>query len=115
MVRPGRMFPLILSMLFKKPVTVSYPAGKVEKPENFRGKLQYDSEKCIGCRLCVRNCPAGAIEIEKVAEKQFKAFVYLDRCVYCGQCVDTCPKDALKNTRDFELAGFNRSELKVEI
>jgi formate hydrogenlyase subunit 6/NADH:ubiquinone oxidoreductase subunit I len=109
------MLPFIMRMLIKKPATVPYPSQKAEKPENFRGKLQYDGSKCIGCKLFMRNCPAEAIEIEKVAEKQFKASVFLDRCIYCGQCVDSCPKGALKNTKDFELASFDRSTLKVDI
>lgn len=115
MIRPGKMFPFVMSNLLKKPATISYPDEKEEKPENFRGKLQYDRDKCVGCRICMRNCPTGAIEIQKVAEKQFKAIVCLDQCIYCGQCVESCPKNALKNTKDFELAQFDRNGLKVEI
>ena len=117
MMKVGKVFPFIMSMLFKKPATVSYPATKAEMPDNFRGKLQFDKEKCIGCNICVRNCPARAIEIEKVpdVEKKFKALVYLDRCIYCAQCVDSCPKKALQSTKEFELANSDRANLKVEI
>ena len=34
----------------------------VEIPDKFRGKIAYEREKCIGCRLCVRVCPSRAIE-----------------------------------------------------
>jgi formate hydrogenlyase subunit 6/NADH:ubiquinone oxidoreductase subunit I len=115
MINPGRIIPYILKMLTKKPATVKYPAAEADIPENFRGKLEFDKEKCIGCKLCMRDCPANAIEIEKVGEKQFKAIVRLDRCIYCGQCVDSCPKDALKCTRNFELAGLKHEDLKVDI
>lgn len=109
------MLPFIIKEFFKKPATVSYPSEKPEKPENFRGKLAYDASKCVGCKLCMRNCPAGAIEIVKIADKQFKAYEYLDLCIYCGQCVDSCARGALKSTKDFELADFDRRNLKVEI
>lgn len=115
MTWPGKMFPFILKMFFEKPATIQYPSKKANKSKNFRGKLEYDAEKCVGCKMCMRNCPAKAIEIEKVADKQFKAYVYLDRCIYCGQCVDSCNRNALKNTRAFELANFDRKNLRVEI
>lgn len=115
MTSPGKMFPFIISMLLKKPATILYPYERVEKPENFRGKLKYDQSKCIGCKMCMRDCPTGAITIEKTGEKQFKAVVNLDHCIYCGQCTDSCPKDALKCTKEFELASFDRDSLKVEI
>lgn len=115
MKKPGKMFPFVMNMLFKKPATVKYPYVKAVKPEKFRGKLHYTADKCIGCKICMRDCPAGAITIEKIADKQFKAIVQLDRCIYCGQCVDSCPKDALECTKEFELANFNRESLKVEI
>jgi formate hydrogenlyase subunit 6/NADH:ubiquinone oxidoreductase subunit I len=106
-----------MKMLGKKPATVRYPFEKVKMPENFRGKLEFFQERCIGCKICVRECPSKAIEIEKVpdAEKKYKAIVYLDRCIYCGQCVDSCPKDALACTKNFELAGTDRKLLKVDI
>lgn len=112
---PGKMLPLVLKMVTRKPATVLYPFVKVEMPDKFRGKLAFDAEKCIGCKMCMKDCPSNAIFIEKIGEKKFKCDVYLDRCVYCGQCVDTCPKDALRNTKDYELAGYNRESLKVNI
>ena len=63
----------------------------------------------------MKDCPADAIIIEKTGDKQFKAIVHLDRCIYCGQCTDSCPRDALKCTKCFELAHFDREKLKVDI
>jgi formate hydrogenlyase subunit 6/NADH:ubiquinone oxidoreductase subunit I len=111
----GKMIPELLGQMVSKPDTVMYPYEHKKVQDRFRGKLKFDPEKCIGCKMCERNCPSDAIEITKVGEKQFKASVYLDRCIYCGQCVDTCPKKALENTEAFELASFNRDSLKTDI
>ena len=113
MKRPGRMIQQVLSSLFKKPATVLYPFVKVEMPAQFRGKLKFHPEKCICCKLCMKDCPTAAIEITKKGEKQFEAEIDLSRCVYCAQCVDSCPKDALEATPEFELASLNRPVLKV--
>jgi formate hydrogenlyase subunit 6/NADH:ubiquinone oxidoreductase subunit I len=115
MSRPGKMFPFVFKTFFKKTATVLYPTVPKVAEKDFRGKLKFDQEKCIGCKMCMRDCPANAINIEKVEEKKFKATVCLDKCIYCAQCVDSCPKDALKSTTEFELANFNRDKLKVEI
>jgi len=110
---PGQMNPEVLKSLFKRPATVKYPYEKVKMPKDFRGRIVFDAKLCIGCKMCMRDCPSKAIEIEKVGEaKVFKANFHLDRCLYCAQCVDSCPKDALKTSPQFELAKYTRDQLQ---
>lgn len=107
------MVPSLLRSLFRRPATTHYPFVKWEMPDRFRGRPVVHTENCIGCKMCVRNCPSGAIQIEKVGEKMFEARIDLGRCVYCGQCADVCPKKTIELTKDFELAAFDRAALKV--
>jgi formate hydrogenlyase subunit 6/NADH:ubiquinone oxidoreductase subunit I len=115
MRKPGRILFEVLAHVLKKPATANYPAVKTPKPDKFRGKLVFDASKCIGCKICMKDCPSNAITINKVAEKQFEAVVDLDKCIYCAQCVDSCPKKALAASKEFELASLDRRKLKVRI
>ena len=46
-------------------------------------------QKCVGCTMCIKSCPFGAIEmVNNVA-------VINDNCVVCGACVDSCKFDAI--------------------
>lgn len=113
MIHPGKMVGEVLTSLFRKPATVLYPYFKVKMPNRFRGKIKFTPSLCIGCKLCMRDCPTNCITITKVGEKQFQAEFDLDRCIYCAQCVDTCPKRALEATPEYELAQLQRNKLKV--
>ena len=56
------------------------------------GKPVQDPSKCIYCTLCARNCPAGALTVDRKA----KTWVLdEDLCVACGTCQGACPKDAI--------------------
>lgn len=109
----GKMLREVLKSLFKKPATNLYPFEKLPMADNYRGKISFDSQKCVGCKLCMKDCPSNAIEINKVGEKQFEATIDLSKCIYCGQCVESCFKKALIVTSDIELAQLDIAKLKI--
>jgi formate hydrogenlyase subunit 6/NADH:ubiquinone oxidoreductase subunit I len=113
MIRPGRMIMQVLESLFKKPATTQYPFKKSAMPEHYRGEIIFHPELCIGCQMCVRDCPSNAIKIKKVGDKKFVAEFDLAKCIYCAQCVDSCMKKALESSKEFELAALDKAKLKV--
>lgn len=113
MIRPGAMLYEVLRHLTKKVATVFYPFIKIEMADKFRGKLNFHSENCIGCKMCMRDCPANAINIIKIGDKKFECEIYLEKCIYCAQCVYVCPKKALESTKEFELAQLDKNKFKV--
>ena len=42
---------------------------------------------CISCRLCEKNCPAGAITVDG-----FGAAIDYSKCTECGLCENKCPR-----------------------
>jgi len=122
----------LLKQLFKKPATNVFPftyypdsilklLEKVEKgeakinppveiPKNFRGKIVYDRDECIGCKLCIKVCPAEAIEF--IPDKK-KIRIHLDHCIFCSQCNDICPVKCLNMSEEFLLADTDRLSSKL--
>lgn len=45
---------------------------------------------CIGCQLCKKNCPSGAVDVV-----DFNASIDYEKCTECGACMEKCPKKAI--------------------
>lgn len=112
----GSMFSDIFGSFFKKPVTEKYPFEKKPAPENLRGKLIYSPEKCTGCQLCVKDCPADALEL-LVVDKVNKRFVmkyHADRCTFCAQCLESCRMNCMvMSNTEWEMAALNKEPFTV--
>lgn len=112
----GAMLGDIVRSLFKSPATVSYPLEVSPTPDRLRGKLIWDYRHCNGCGLCVKDCPANAIELV-VLDRKTKRFVMEydeNRCIYCAQCVKTCRSEAMRLSNTvWELAALKRDTFKV--
>lgn len=51
-----------------------------------------DTEKCVNCKICERNCKASCISISGGHRVDYS------RCVTCFDCINKCPKGAISYT-----------------
>jgi uncharacterized protein (DUF362 family)/Pyruvate/2-oxoacid:ferredoxin oxidoreductase delta subunit len=74
---------------FKKPVTFSDNQMFID----FRMLIECDEEKCAGCGICAKVCPAEAITMKGIPEFAD------DKCIQCFCCMELCPSGALRAVR----------------
>jgi NADH-quinone oxidoreductase subunit I len=108
-----------LSQIFRPKFTRQYPEERWNPPASFRGRPvlveEQGVERCVGCGLCSRVCPALAIEVQASDSPHWKERypekfeINMLRCIFCGFCEEVCPEEAIVMSQEFELT-FTRQE-----
>ena len=52
-----------------------------------------NEDLCVGCGVCVDDCPVGAITLKD----DQKAIINENECIRCGRCHDVCPQEAVRH------------------
>ena len=65
---------------------------------------------CIGCKLCEKNCPAGAITVNDSV-----ASINYDLCTGCDTCVEKCPRKIIWSARSQSEDGIIRLKQDLSI
>lgn len=66
-------------------------------------QIELNSGACIGCGLCVKDCPASNLVVTNK-----KAVLKSQDCIKCGHCVAICPKAAVS------MSGFDQPPVELE-
>jgi formate hydrogenlyase subunit 6/NADH:ubiquinone oxidoreductase subunit I len=94
-----------LRNLFSRPDTIRYPKERTDIPSTNRGRVVWDMQRCIWCRMCEKNCPTKAIVTDKERKTQTITRV---RCIACRTCVDVCPVNIIKMESVYSKPGPER-------
>ena len=80
----------------KEPVAIiaRRPCILIKRIKHNFSKCVVDTDKCIGCKMCISvGCPAIII-------KDKKAHIDNNQCVGCNVCGQVCPKMAISKKED---------------
>lgn len=110
---------ITLRHMFRRPVTVKYPYESLKMPERFRGHIELTADeagqpKCVACMACQKACPSEciALEGEKPAGATRRVVtrytLNFTTCSLCGLCVESCKFDALRFSKDYNLASLDK-------
>ena len=68
-----------------------------------KNKPYIDSINCVGCSLCIENCPSDCLELSKPKYRgDIHTYAYLKeptKCLGCGICAKNCPTKVITMTQ----------------
>lgn len=83
-------------------------------PEAQNADVEVIEERCDGCGLCVRICPADTLVLKprsvplKKGKKRITKVMAMSEeqdCVACGDCVAICPNEACYVSKQVKMSG----------
>lgn len=85
--------PVLTTLKYFKDEYLSHINDKKCPAKQCRALLLYkiDSKKCVGCTMCAKNCPTGAIS----GERKMAHTIDENKCIKCGNCIKTCKFNAI--------------------
>ena len=110
----GYLIPHLLKVPFGKRHTVAFPFGPLELPASYRGQVVVDIDACVGCGRCARDCPTGALHVERLEGGGVRVSLAYDSCATCGQCELSCNKGAIRLISAYTPPAKSRDALKIE-
>lgn len=75
--------------------------GRSGKQDQHCVRFEVDREKCVGCQLCRKVCPRGAVSMV-----EDKAVIDKSVCVGCGECLTVCKEKAVGLDFQTEIGPF---------
>lgn len=70
-------------------------------------QINFDKEKCSGCKLCYKACFVDVIRWNE--EEKKPVFKYIEDCEHCNYCEILCPKQCIKVIPDYSSENLHQS------
>ena len=112
---------------FSPVVTEQYPYQVPTMTPRFRGHIELIGNEetgqpnCVVCGMCQRACPSECISLDgKKAEggkgKVLTRYILdFTKCSLCGSCVESCNFNAIRFSREYNLASFDKNDFVMDL